>query len=95
MAVYVNPMCSCLPNKRWPYTEACHLTGDTFAELRAFAREIGLKDVWIQRGILLHYDLTRRKRALAITHGAISLTHPEAVNRLRVATGLPPLKEPG
>ncbi len=54
---------------------SCHLLTDgTEAELIAFARRIGLQPGWLQRGTRLHFDLTPKKRAMAVRAGAVEIT---------------------
>jgi hypothetical protein len=57
-----------------------HLFADTEQQLRDFARFIGLRAVWIQHPGTnrVHFDVTRSKRALAISHGAQPVTWREA-----------------
>lgn len=54
---------------------SCHLMADTFEELHAFARKLGLKRAWFQpHPRWPHYDLTVRKRARAVELGAKEVT---------------------
>jgi hypothetical protein len=69
----------------------CHLYADTEEELHRFAIDVlGLRRRWAQvsrRGIL-HYDLTPKRRAVAVRQGARELTRREAFElraRLRAA----------
>jgi hypothetical protein len=83
MAVYVDDMNlpAEVPNGprvvrgRWS-----HLFADTEQELRDFARFIGLRAAWIQHPgtSRVHFDVTRSKRALAISYGAQPVTWQEA-----------------
>lgn len=70
MAVYVDELRTVEPSRKWRYREACHLLADTLEELHAAARGLGLKPEWFQVGRVPHYDVTARKRALAIVLGA-------------------------
>lgn len=93
MAVYVDPMMTCIPNHNWRWSKACHLTADSTPELHQFAAMIGLKRCWFQnrRGRHFpHYDLTEGKRAQAVAAGAIELTRRQAVEKMRAARGEPP-----
>lgn len=56
-----------------------HLVADSREELDALARAIGLRPAYRQHsGLPLeHYDLTPRKRELAIAKGAVPLTFEE------------------
>lgn len=58
----------------------CHMFADTEKELDAMAFEIGMKPEWKQmpkrdRGYssIVHYDISKSKRALAVKLGAIPL----------------------
>src|SRR3990167_6352885 len=80
MSVYVDPLTDCLKSKIWPYDMSCHMFADTEEELHVMAATIGLKREWFQsKGRLKHYDLTVRKRLLAVKNGCIELTRREAV----------------
>lgn len=59
--------------------QSCHLTADTPEELHAFAARLGLKRQWAQHEgrPTLHYDLTPRKRALALQFGAVEVSARE------------------
>lgn len=86
MAVYVDPIveyerAQVKPEARKYGTKWCHMIADTPKELRAMASDIGLRVEWHQdsakRPALHHYDLTPPKRARAVAHGAIELSHEE------------------
>ena len=83
MSVYVDKLIPSIPNKNWKYSHSCHLMGDTVAELHAFAACLGLKLNWYQHKTMPHYDLTRTKRKLAMTLGAISIDQKQFVAMLR------------
>lgn len=86
MSVYVDQMMQCVPNRNWRYTSACHMIADRDDELIAFARKIGLKPEWIQRGsILVHFDLNENKRRQAVANGAIELTREQMGERIDAA----------
>lgn len=71
MAVYVDGLMHCIPSKRWPWAESCHLFADGADELHEFARALGLKREWFQeRAGFHHYDLTAHMRAKALGMGA-------------------------
>lgn len=89
MTVYVDEL------RRWPTSGmtpvcfrdgSCHLTADTEAELHAFARSIGLRRSWFQdHPIHPHYDLTKRKRELAVEKGAVfKSAREQAEERLKL-----------
>lgn len=69
----------------WPGKKAkcfnagsCHLTADTLDELHLFAEKLGLKREWYQdHPLVKHYDLTVKKRALALQLGAIEMSFRE------------------
>lgn len=69
-----------LPSRTW-----CHMVSDTSeAELHAFAARIGLKRAWAQlrpRASAAHYDLTPRRRAIALQLGAVEVTARDLVER--------------
>ena len=83
MSVYVDPMSKCIRSKKWRYDSACHLIGDTAAELHAFAASLGLKRTWFQNSLLPHYDLTRNKRRQAVKLGAIELDVKTFIQKAR------------
>lgn len=84
--VYVDPLMPCIPSPQWPYRYSCHLVADTDHELHLFARRIGLRDAWFQRGrqgqTLPHYDLTPGRRKAAVAAGAVELTRRQMVERI-------------
>lgn len=52
----------------------CHLMADTEQELHDFAKRLGLRREWFQpRERHPHYDLTLRRREVAIRLGAIEV----------------------
>jgi len=63
-------------NKKFRYNESCHLFSDdgNLEELHRFAISIGLKREWYQDRGFPHYDLTKRKRDLAVMKGAVEVT---------------------
>lgn len=79
MPVYVDP----LANHGWKLGPNCHMTADTLEELNAMADKIGMKRIWLQkskRGVV-HYDLVKWRRDMAIKNGAIELTRREAAEK--------------
>ena len=70
MTVCVDNLKPCLRNAKWRYDKVCHLLADSEEELVEFAARIGLNPSWIQRGKLLHFDLTEGKRKAAVAAGA-------------------------
>lgn len=80
MSVYVDRLQTQVPQNsqakragEWWSQQWCHMWADSEAELMHMAREIGLKEKWIQRSRkgLLHFDLVPSKRYQAIDKGAI------------------------
>lgn len=83
MTVYVDD--ANIPARVGMYkTEWCHLFSDTSdEELHALAGRIGLSRRWFQHPrdplqTRRHYDVTPRKRALAVKAGAVEITWREA-----------------
>lgn len=64
----------------------CHMIADTPAELHAMADRIGVARRWFQappKASFWHYDIAKRKRALAIAAGAIDCDRTTFVGHLR------------
>jgi hypothetical protein len=61
-----------------------HLMADTHEELVAAARQLGLKEEWIQDAGTgrEHFDLVETKRTSAIEMGAVQITYPRGVAEL-------------
>lgn len=69
--IYVDALIAYGKSATWKYDESCHLFADTQYELHTFAQKIGLKRAWFQdHDLLVHYDLTKSKRAVAVKMGA-------------------------
>lgn len=88
MSVYVDPLRPCMPSRKWPYTQSCHLVADSLDALHELASRIGLKRAWFQDHPLLpHYDLTpwKRKEALAAGAEAISFNRLNGLIQARKA----------
>ena len=87
MAIYVDWMQPCVPNKNWKYSENCHLMADTEEELHDFAVNVlGLRKGWFQNHVRHpHYDLTRSKRVLAVKNGAFTVDLEWYKEKLRKA----------
>jgi hypothetical protein len=80
VGVYVDPLLAWPKSQLWPYGAVSHLYADTPDELHAFARLLGFRREWCsdrtQPGsLLLHYDLSPRKRLEAVLLGAIDVDH--------------------
>ena len=67
----------------WHRGPSCHLLADTEAELCEFAARIGLEMKWLQPTPIAHFDLTARRRTLAVHAGAIEITFREAALLIR------------
>lgn len=65
-----------LRNWGWRLGPSCHLVASSPEELDAFAALLGMKPAWRQtsRGGVPHYDLTAKRRLLAVRLGAQELT---------------------
>lgn len=85
MAVYVDTLMNCLPNKNWPYSKSCHLIADSLEELHEFAiKKVGLKRAWFQdKPGSPHYDLNESKREVAVKAGAIELNRNNFIAKLK------------
>ena len=69
----------------WPFRHMimCHMFADTEEELEEMRRKLGLRREWRQGaetwkemtriGDIVHYDIAKSKRKLAIQYGAIAL----------------------
>ncbi len=68
MAVYVNKL-----KTRFGSLTLCHLIADTEAELHAMAAKIGIERRWFQPDHIPHYDISVKKRDLALKMGAIAI----------------------
>lgn len=70
MTIYVDQF----PEGWGKWTGGGHMLTTNIFELHDMARKIGLKKQWFQKdGRFPHYDVQRRKRALAIQHGAVEI----------------------
>jgi hypothetical protein len=68
--IYVDALKACLKTPMWRHRQSCHLFCDgDLRELHRFALRIGLKRAWFQDHSFPHYDLTARKRELAVRLG--------------------------
>lgn len=71
-----------LRNKQWCHMMSDDLTDAGLEELHAMAQRIGLKREWFQnKPRFPHYDLTPRRRGLAIQHGAQAVEAQDLVRR--------------
>jgi len=83
VTAYVDALKPCLRNARWRHDESCHLLADSEEELVSFASRIGLRPSWVQRGKLVHFDLTEGKRRVAVASGAVEVGDRFVAERLR------------
>ena len=78
--IYVDELRKWGPRPGWRWTHSCHLVADTLAELHAFAKKIGMKRQWFQdHPKVPHYDLTAKRRAVAVSLGAKEITSRELI----------------
>lgn len=87
MTIYVDDMRACTPTRNWKYASSCHMIADSIDELHIFAGKIGLRRSWFQNGRLPHYDLTVKRRIIALKRGAIPIDRRDFVARMRAAQG--------
>jgi hypothetical protein len=75
---------------KWPTTIRCfkgggaHLTADTIEELHVMAEILGMRREWFQDGRVPHYDLTPKRRTLALSLGVMFVPAKEQA-RKRIA----------
>lgn len=83
--IYVDSLQPTLHNSKWHYDEGCHLLADTVEELHAFADRLGLKRSWFQNPQygLPHYDLTAKKRRIAVIFGASEISMQKVVQMMK------------
>ena len=82
MSVYVDELKS-YPLSKWRYGKACHMIGDSIAELKAFAVGIGMREEWFQPQSSPHFDLTEELRGRAVAAAAIELGRHDFVRKLQ------------
>ena len=75
-SVFVDPL------QQWPGKKGlwCHMMSENLKELHRFAQKIGLKRAWFQSKDIPHYDLTERKRILALQNGAQEVSRKKIVS---------------
>ena len=82
--VYVDELRPYPVTHRWRYGQACHLLADSLEELHAFATKIQLRRSWFQpHDRWPHYDLTTKRRIVAVQQGAVEVTAREFVKHQR------------
>jgi len=75
MAVYVD-------ESQWPFGRMimCHMVADTLDELHEMAESIGIRRKWFQdKPRFPHYDISKSKREIAVSNGAMEITARELV----------------
>jgi len=73
----------------WRLGPSCHLIADTIDELHSFADRLGMRRSWFQDDPKLrHYDLTAKRRAVAVRLGAVELDRREFVAKARDLRGV-------
>lgn len=85
MTVYVDDM-HLYPMGKFGRMKMSHMIADTEVELHAMANKIGVARRWYQGD---HYDISKEKRLLAISHGAVAITLKQlaCMNMRRKHTG--------
>lgn len=87
VVIWVDP----LRDHGWALGESCHLMADTREELMAFAARLGLRAVWFQdHPVHPHFDLTAKRRAVAVQLGAVELSSRDSVLRYRALSSVAP-----
>jgi hypothetical protein len=81
LSVYVDS----LMDWGWKYGKSCHLIADTTEELHTFALSIGMKKEWFMKSKnnMPHYDLTAKRRADAVSKGAIPIDKYQFVKMMQ------------
>jgi len=84
MSVFVDDI-KMTPNKKKKYllNTSCHLYADSVGELLRFSASIGLKESWLQDGIVPHFILNAEKREKAIQKGAIEESGQHLSTKIR------------
>jgi len=85
MAVYVDRLINIIPTAAWPYHQSCHMLADTLQELHEMAHRLRLKPEWFQDKRIPHYDLTNKKRIMAINRGVLEITPEQLHSRYLAA----------
>ena len=87
MTVYVGP-------SNYPYGRMvmCHMVADSLQELHDMAGKLGLL-IWFQSHARIpHYDISKTKRAVAISLGAIETDERQIVQVGRALAGRPAME---
>lgn len=83
--IYIDSLKAYTPKKGWRWNSSCHMFADSLEELHEFADKIGMKRTWFQDTKLPHYDLTAKRRQLAVHLGAIEVDTAWVKQRLKAA----------
>lgn len=86
MSVYIDALMNSPTHAKWRWTQGCHMVADTEDELHDFARKIGLRRAWHQPSpphSVSHYDLNQGRRKAAVAAGAVELSGPALLKKLR------------
>ena len=84
MAVYVDRLrTNQHPRPGWPWRESCHMLADSVFELLAMADRLDLRHEWLQSEPSPHFDLTARKRRMAIKLGAVQASRRKIAELVR------------
>lgn len=85
---YVDALVLWPKSKKWRHGKACHLLVDAetpIEVLHQFAERIGMSRKWFQvsQTGVPHYDLTEKRRAVAIAKGAVEIDRQRTVEIMR------------
>ena len=78
MTVYVNKL-----RTRYGGLTLCHLLADSVEELHAAAKKLGVEPQLFQKDGMPHYDLSLKKRDLAIKAGAKVIDREELAGLMK------------
>lgn len=68
----------------WRFGKYCHLlSNNNIEELHEFAHKLGIKRKWFQNKPIPHYDLTEKRRKLAVSLGAKEITLRETAKIIK------------
>lgn len=83
MAAYVDKATWRKPGATPRSPNYCHLVADTLEELHQMAETVGLSRGSFQNTRYPHYDLTEKRRAVAIENGALEVSSREIVAKAK------------
>ena len=61
----------------------CHMVADSLGELHGMTQELGLRRWFQDQGRYPHYDISKSKKKLALTLGAIEVTEQQIIQVLK------------